>query len=248
MKRLIGRLAVEQTAMKRAFIQLLMVQIIAWAPAVAAETKSVSPDGKWEFRLVAPQEAEGSQEVFVITKRGSAEPSTELTEEASGTFAASAHVVWAPDSQRFAFNYQPGFRVRTVQLYQLDGSDWRELDAPDSDASVTKTINRSTAAQRKELGVPPAKIGRPISDVTRALRWLGANSVLLYVGTQETFEIKNELEEVSEACLVTLKFDATGDWKVTRTRLLTNRKTADLNEAERAALARLDENLREENQ
>ena len=76
------------------------------------QARSVSPDGKWEFRGGAA----GEQEDFVIAKAGSDETSLVLSEEeyadglaeALGRAPGYANIVWAPDSKRFAFNLQPG--------------------------------------------------------------------------------------------------------------------------------------------
>lgn len=206
----------------------------------AQEQRSVSPDGKWEFRLASPNEGESSDGNFVVAKRGSAEPSVTLSEEASGSFAERANIVWAPDSKRFAFNYAPGLRVRAVQFFQLHGDEWRELDSPDSDDAISAPIERSMAAQRKKLKLSPKKIGRPISDGCQVRKWIDPDTVLLHVFSNETFEIKNELEEVGEACFVTLKFDAAGEWKIARTRLLMGAGVPELNKLEEEELARLE--------
>jgi hypothetical protein len=206
--------------------------------------RSVSPDGKWEFRPGATEEAP-DQRVFVIAKRGREEPSVVLSEEASGTFAKYAKVIWAPDSKRFAFNYQPGLRYQTAQFFQLDGDEWRELASPESDA-VNAPINRSMAAQRKKLKLSSKATGRPISDGCQVRRWLDPNTVLLYAYSQETFEINNDLEQVGDSCFLTLKFDATGAWKIIRVRLLEGKAVAGLTKAEREELARLEKESEEE--
>ena len=149
---------------------LLALQIIAFASAASSAENnapqgppSVSPDGKWEFRLAAVSEGEESREVFVIAKRSTQEPSVTLSEEAM-SFAEKAKIVWAPDSKRFAFNYQPGLRYSAVQFFQLDGDEWRELNSPGSDDAISAPIERSMAAQRKMLKLSPTKGGRPIAE------------------------------------------------------------------------------------
>ena len=230
-----------------AIVGLLTMHMIALTPVASSADStgpqpagSVSPDGKWEFRLAAPNEEQDSRGVFVIAKRGSQEKSVALTEEAFGTFADNARIIWAPDSKRFAFNYQPGLRVNAVQFFQLEGDEWRELDSPETDDAVTAPIERSMAAQRKKLKLSPKKIGRPIRDGCEVRRWIGPDTALLHAFSQETFEIKNELEQVGDACFVTLKFDATGEWKVARTRLLEGERTEGLNKEEREELARME--------
>ncbi len=93
--------------------------------------RSVSPDGKWEFRPAADKQQTEGRGRFVIARVGSGETPFELPEELSGeafgTFADYTKIVWAPDSKRFALNYQPGTRYQTTQLYQLNGDEWTEL-------------------------------------------------------------------------------------------------------------------------
>ena len=238
----------------RSLAALLALQLMAFVPgASSADTKerdataaSVSPDGKWEFRLGESGEEE-DQQVFVIAKRNSQEISVTLTEEALSPLPEKAKVVWAPDSKRLAFNYQPGLRDSAVQFFQLDGDEWRELAPPHSNDAIDAPVERSMAAQRKKLKLPSTKEGRPISDGYEVRRWIDAATVLLYVFSHETFEIKKELEQVGDACLVTLKFNKDGQWKIARTRLLPDKGNAGLNTDEREELARMARESEEEN-
>ena len=214
----------------------------AFAADSAAEPAagSISPDNKWECRLVAAGEEQGSDMVFVIARRGSDERSIVLSEEASGTFAQHSEIMWAPDSKRFAFNYKPALRIHAVQFFQLKGDEWRELDSPDDDDAVTAPITRSMEAQRRKLKLPPKNAGRLIDVGCEVRRWIGPDTALLYAFSNETFEIKNELESVGDSCFVTLKFDSAGEWKVVRTRLLADQGVARLNQKEREELAKLE--------
>lgn len=226
--------------MKRIVACLFLIQIVAVAQAQEPKAEgSISPDGKWEFRLAEADEEQDSGGGFVIAKRGSKETSVALSEEAEVRFAEYAKVIWAPDSRRFAFNYQAGLRYKDMQFYQLDGEEWRELDAPGTDDAINAPINRSMAAQRKKLKLPPKKTGRPISDGGQVRKWIDPGTVLLYAFTHETFEIKKELEQVGDSCFITLKFDPRGKWKIVRTRLLSD-GVARLNKEEREELARME--------
>src|SRR6266568_5052420 len=128
--------------------------------------RSVSPDGKWEFRPAADKQQTEGRGRFVIARVGSGETPFELPEELSGeafgTFADYTKIVWAPDSKRFALNYQPGTRYQTTQLYQLNGDEWTELHWPESDDATTAQLDRSMAAQKKKLKLSPERRGRPI--------------------------------------------------------------------------------------
>src|SRR6266404_6624762 len=116
--------------------------------------RSVSPDGKWEFRGGAA----GEQEDFVIAKAGSDEASLVLSEEeyadglaeALGRAPSYANIVWGPDSKRFAFNLQPGKAYQTVQFYQFDGNTWRKLDSLESNAATFAPLDPAMARQEKK--------------------------------------------------------------------------------------------------
>ncbi len=211
------------------------------------EQRSVSPDGKWEFRLTVPNEEESTYGNFVVVKHGTAEPSVRLSEEASGSFAEQAKIVWAPDSKRFAFNYAPGLRVRAVQFFQLHGDEWRELASPDSNDEISAPMNRSMAAQRKGLKLSPKTTGRPISDGLKVRRWIDPATALLHAFSHETFAGEDEPEQVGDDYFVTLKFDTSGKWKITRSRPIGDKKGAGLNKDEREELARMEKDWGEEN-
>ncbi len=233
-----------------AIVSLLMVSMASIAYSSDATPQpaagSISPDEKWECRLAAADEEQGSDSVFFIAERGSQERSVVLSEEATGTWADNARIIWAPDSKRFAFNYQPGFRYKAVQFFQLEGDEWRELDySSETDDAITAPIRRSMAAQRKKLKLSPKKIGRPIDDGCEVWRWIGPDTALLHAFSSETFEIKKELEQVGDACFVTLKFDPTGEWKIVRTRLLEGKRPEGLNKEEREELARMEKESEE---
>src|SRR5215831_680852 len=113
------------------------------------QARSVSPDGKWEFRTGAAGEGDD----FVIAKAGSLEASLVLSEdgiaEYLGRKPSYANIVWATDSKRFAFNLQRGKGFQTAQFFQLDGNTWRKLDPPESHAAATAPLDRSMTNQKK---------------------------------------------------------------------------------------------------
>ena len=205
----------------------------------------VSPDGQWELRFIPA--VEEKEAAFVIVKRATQQTAVALSEEAAGTFADAARIVWAPDSKRFAFHYKPGLRYQTLQLFQLDGEEWRGLASPDEDEATHASIRRSVAAQRKKLKKPPDEPGRPISAECEVRRWLDPRTALLFVEKQETFLIKDELEQVGDGCFLTLKFEPNGEWNITRTRLLSEQKRTALNKAEQDELAKMAKESEEEN-
>ena len=182
--------------------------------------RSVSPDGKWEFRAGAA----GEQADFVIAKAGSDETSLVLSEEeyadglaeALGRAPGYANVVWAPDSKRFAFNVQPAKGYQTAQFYQLNGNTWRKLDSVESNAATTAPLDRSMARQKKKLKLPSPDSGWPIINSWQVRKWIDSSTALLYARREKTFEVKKE--SIRAAFLFTLKFDPAGHWEIARTR------------------------------
>jgi hypothetical protein len=211
--------------------------------------RSVSPDGKWEFRAGTA----GEQEDFVIAKAGSVEPSLVLSEEeyadglaeALGRAPGYANIVWAPDSKRFAFNLQPGKAYQTTQFYQLDRNTWHKLDSLESNAVKFALLDRSMARQKKKLKLPPEERGWPIMTSWQVRKWIDPSSALLYAYSEKTFEIKNEKERVGASFFFTLKFDAVGKWEIVRTREVPPKGVGGLNAEEHKEINRIEKEHRE---
>jgi len=184
--------------------------------------RSVSPDGKWEFRAGAA----GEQGDFVIAKAGSDETSLVLSEEeyadglaeALGRAPGYANIVWAPDSKRFAFNLQPAKAYQTAQFYQLDGNTWRKLDSLESNPGTTEPLERSMAREKQKLKLPSDDQGWPIMNSWQVRKWIDSSTALLYAHREKNFDIKNETQSVRASFFFTLKFDPAGHWKLARTR------------------------------
>ena len=230
------------------------VFLLVATPAFAHEqakpqARSVSPDGKWEFRA----RAAGEEEDFVIAKAGVVEPSLVLCEEeyayglaeTLGRAPSYANIVWAPDSKRFAFNLQPGKAYQTAQFYQLDGNTWRKLDSLESNAATFAPLDRSMAREKKKLKLPPEDRGWPIMTSWQVRKWIDSSTALLYAHSEKTFEIKNETESVSASFFFTLKFDAVGKWEMVRTREVPPKGLGGLNAEERKEINRIEKEDRE---
>src|SRR5207247_1795201 len=211
--------------------------------------RSVSPDGKWEFRAGAA----GGEGDFVIAKAGSNETSLVLSEEeyadglaeALGRAPGYANIVWAPDSKRFAFNFQPGKAYQTAQFYQLDGNTWRKLGSLESNAATFESLERWMARQKKKLKLPGEDRGWPIMTSWQVRKWIDPSTALLYAHSQKNFEIKNETESVRASFFFTLKFDAAGKWEIVRTHEVPPKGDGGLNAEERKEINRLEEEDRE---
>ena len=218
--------------------------------------RSVSPDGKWEFRAGAageparsPAIRRGVQDDFVIAKSGSDEISLVLSEEeyadglaeALGRKPDYANIVWAPDSKRFAYNLHPAKGYQTAQFYQLDGDTWRKLDSLESNAATTAPLDRSMARQKKNLKQPLW----PFLTSWQVRKWIDSSTALLYAHRAETFEISDETNEVTASFFFTLKFDPAGKWEVVRTREVPTKGVGGLNAEERKEVNRIENQDRE---
>ena len=230
------------------FFLILNQSIIAQEPSPPA--RSVSPDGKWEFRAGAA----GEQGDFVIAKAGSDETFLVLTEEeyadglaeALGRVPGYANIVWAPDSKRFAYNLHPTKAYQTVQFYQLDGNTWRKLDSLESNDATFAPLDRSMAGQKQKLKLPrPEDSGWPIMTSWQFRKWIDPGTALLYAHSQKNFEIKNETKSVRASFFFTLKFDAAGKWEIVRTCEVPPKGVDGLNAEERKEINRIENEGRE---
>jgi hypothetical protein len=226
---------------------ILNQSIIAQEPSPPA--RSVSPDGRWEFRAGAT----GEQEDFVIAKVGSDETSVVLSEEeyadglaeVLGRTPGYANIVWAPDSKRFAYNLHPTKAYQTVQFYQLDGNTWRKLDSLESNDATFAPLDRSMARQKKKLKLQREDSGWPIMTSWQVRKWIDPSTALLYAHAQKNFEIKNETESVRASFFFTLKFDAVGKWEIVRTCEVPPKGVDGVNAEERKEINRIENEDRE---
>ncbi len=225
----------------------LLVATSAFAQEQAKpQARSISPDGKWQFRAGAA----GEQEDFVIAKAGSVEPSLVLSEEEYvdglaeylGRKPGYANIVWAPDSKRFAFNLQPGKAYQTVQFYQFDGNTWRKLDSLESNAATFAPLDPAMARQEKKLKL---RADWPFLTSWQVRKWIDSSTALLYARKVKTVEIGDETEAVSVSFFFTLKFDPAGNWKVTRTFEVPEKGVDGLNAEERKEINRIEKGDRE---
>jgi hypothetical protein len=207
------------------------------SPRPKEERSSISPDKKWEYKLVdgnRPAIVEAGTIKIVSDLSTLDVPNPDVTE-----------VVWAPDSKRFAFNYQAGTRYQTTALFQLYGNEWHELDSPESDAT-TKQLDGSIKAQKKKLKLSPQTRGRPIITGYQIRKWIDSSTALLYAHSEKAFDIRNDTESASAAFFFTLKFDPTGDWKIVRTYELGTKGPVGMNNVEGEEIKRIDKEEEQE--
>src|SRR6266542_2829303 len=179
---------------------------------------ATSPDKQWEYRWPLGKSPG-------ILKAGTTQAVLDLSKDLKVDlpFASEAMVVWASDSKRFAFNYRAGSRHYTTALFQLRSNKWVPLRSPETQ-DTSKPLERAIAAQLRELGLPSKLDPQSLSDVTsvREVReWVGADTAILYCSSSEEVQSKKEGEgrnHLGADFLLTLKFDAAGNWKIVKTR------------------------------
>jgi DNA-binding beta-propeller fold protein YncE len=178
---------------------------------------AISPDKQWEYRWPLGKSPG-------ILKAGTTQAVLDLSKDLKLDlpFASEAIVVWAPDSKRFAFNYRAGSRHYTTALFQLRRNKWVPLRSPETQ-DTSKPLERAMAAQLRELGLPSKPDRQSLSDVTsvrEVRKWVGPDTAILYSSCSEEVQSKKESGErnkVGADFLLTLKFDAEGNWKIVKT-------------------------------
>ena len=209
--------------------------------------RSVSPDGKWEFRAGAA----GEEEDFVIAKAGSDEISLVLSEEeyvdglaeAMGRAPGYANVVWAPDSKRFAFNLQPGKGYQTTnsinsteQVAQAGfaGIQLRHLCAARGfdHKGEEKAEGKAETAGRGR--------GLPLLASWQVRKWIDQNTVLLYARRSAKFEVNNDTQEVHVSFFLYSEVRSSGQVNVTRKSEVPENGVGGLNSEERKEINRIE--------
>ena len=177
----------------------------------------VSPDKQWEYQCSDAGERAG------IVKAGTTQAVLDLSENVPPQWANEARVIWAPNSNRFALNYRAGGRYNATALYQLRGDKWVELRSPEED--TIRLLKRAQSAKFAKMHLPKNTYQRRIWDTWKVRKWTDANTAILYAFSDRSLMFNSDLsanEERSELgdlvvnFLFTLKFDATGNWKIVK--------------------------------
>ncbi|MGI8438116.1 MAG: hypothetical protein ACR2NX_14660 [Chthoniobacterales bacterium] len=132
-------------------------------------------------------------------------------------YCDSADFLWAPDSQRFAFNYSPPHPSHTTWVttvfYQLREGEWVLQPAP-IDESAPDSFARFAKHLPKGLRLP--RVWKKIQPrlVFKVTKWTDAHTALLYAYTTT-----GESEDAS-AFLFTVKFGAADKREITASRQL----------------------------
>jgi hypothetical protein len=176
---------------------------------------SISPDKKWEYRVEDDDSA-------VLVRSDREKPVIKLSDpENDGSLKTkTGKLIWAPDSQRFAFNYQAGGKYYSCDLYELTGTKWKKLpDLEKKAGAVRKLMARAKQKQLKEVG---AESVNPIEDVWRVLRWIDNDTfeALAYSEGGVAMRDSGEAASLITGVLFTVKCDNRGNWNITGTREL----------------------------
>jgi hypothetical protein len=176
---------------------------------------SISPDKKWEYRVEDDDSA-------VLVRSDREKPVIKLSDpENDGSLKTkTGKLIWAPDSQRFAFNYQAGGKYYSCDIYELTGTKWKKMpDLEKKAAAVRKLMARAKQKQLKEAG---AESVNPIEDVWRVLRWIDNDTfeALAYSEGGVAMRDSGEAASLITGVLFTVRCDNHGNWNITGTREL----------------------------
>jgi uncharacterized protein YecT (DUF1311 family) len=192
------------------------------ASAVSQSKPSpVSPDKKWEYKPATDNR--GPQ----IIKAGTSESAGDLSDDCDiGSCGDSASVLWAPDSKRFVFYWGQG-RTHHSSFYQLRVDHWESLKPPPED-ELSERLHNDIAAQLKQKGQSEEKLEKKglylrfLWQDVKVDRWIDSNTALLYAGEHSIIARRDEPGEMSDGFGAdfhfTLKFDDAGQWKIVKTR------------------------------
>jgi hypothetical protein len=206
---------------------LLSVSLFVSALAVSglaqnseqAEKPWQSPDGKWEYRLLAPENDESVDPTPAIVNAETDGVAVKLPYEGVPSFSEEVvNFVWAPDSKHFAFNYRAGGRYVATALYEIRSEKWKQLRSPEKEAS--RTLEKAKAAQMREAKLPADIHQRRIWDTFRVIEWPDARTALLYAYSISAAPVLENTSDIEAHYLFTLKFDGNGHWRIVNSKQL----------------------------
>src|SRR5262245_1929736 len=167
----------------------------------------ISPDTQWEYQY----SADGASPR--IAKAGTTENVLDLSKEVPSQWAKEANIIWAPDSKRFALNYKADDSSTLTALYQLRDEKWVALRSPIT-KQTTELVERAPSAEFRKMRLPKNAHPKRDSITVEVNQWTDANSAILYAYSSWS---ANDISDLAEHFLFTLKFDAKGNWKIVKT-------------------------------
>jgi hypothetical protein len=181
-------------------------------PTKLKQLNAPSPDKKWDYVNGDPPE---------LLNANTSRIALEFPD--NGTYYSAP--LWAPDSRRFAVNYGQGVRVHDSSIYQLSGGEWKEVTTLGDDDQIWTAANKNITAQLKAKALPENIYLRSIRQSVQLHQWLDPSTAIIYAGLVERPEGEN-LPLVADFVL-TLKFDSAGNWKIIKTRRMSQKEVKD---------------------
>ena len=190
---------------------------------------STSPNGRFVFRQlddedppVTDRETRSTQAVFDTKTHRRV---FVFPPYAGDSFGDTIRTVWSKDSRRLAVNYRAGGRYYCTSLFEIDGTNFREL--PDPEETLTAPLARAKIEQIKSLGLTADAYQRRINDTFTTRRWIDGNTIEADGSSESTVVVKGadgeDIEEISASLRCILKFDpATMRWEIVKSRKLEN--------------------------
>lgn len=215
------RAALYLRRMRKSFVILLICLLPRFIDGADEKTEATarSPDGQWEYRYTE----------FIaggIAKAGTTEIVLDLADNVPRP--QEAKVLWAPDSKRFAYTCSPPHASHTIYeittVYELRGDEWQPAKAiTDEESNVPQVTQLAKDHLPKGSRARALWKSSPVSDVVRAGEWTDADT--LVIRAHASWERKSAPKHA--AFLFTLKFDADGQWKMVKTKDVTNMEEVD---------------------
>jgi hypothetical protein len=185
----------------------------AQAEPATGQNSAFSPDKKWEYRVIQ----QGPKLVGALFRAGSNTPAATVldledldNDQAAKLDAKSGELVWAPDSRRFAINFQTkAGKYRQFYLYELAGETWTKLPDDNRMDAVYDQGRRLKEKHVKELKAEGSQLFNA-GGGDEVKRWIDQD-------TFEGFVVQGYVgDNVGFSWRLTFKgrCDNRGDWKV----------------------------------
>jgi hypothetical protein len=152
------------------------------------QVRDASPDGKFAMLVTQPEEGGVKIQLIEVSSRMVVLDVAEISH--FGPNAEDYQVLWAPDSQRFAF-YEPNRRGGETTVYFRNESGFTESPMPELGSCAT-------AAQKKEL------VNKVIESDTTPKEWLKSGA--LVVVNVHSWTTNNGIRSCTQT--VTIGFEA----------------------------------------
>ncbi|MEP6821685.1 MAG: hypothetical protein ABI946_04975 [Chthoniobacterales bacterium] len=200
---------------------LLALPLRAAEETPQPQTHSIpSPDGEWEYHC---------DDGFWsgIFKAGTNEMVLDLSNSVEVPYCSTADLLWAPDSQRFAFNYspphQPHTTYETSAFYQLRDEKWVVLPSP---IDAAKPDSFAHFAKHLPKGMRTPRVWRTIQPrfIFKVTKWADARTASIYAYTTP-----GPVSSAS-AFLFTVKFGADDKWEISASRELKGKEIEEAGE------------------